>query len=604
MTLGKQLIALVYVCLALSLALATKSAEEDRVRITVKFRTVEDEDAYWAEAQEKYETSGNDGDGGSGRRRWLEEELPARKVYKYNHGKAIAMSVPASQVDEVLADSRFEDAEVDQKMYMYQTTPPPPPPTTEDPEGREFLPYGIQAVQATSELIPAPEYPSGNCSDPNSFKICIVDSGLLVSHPDIPYNQTSPSILGSEFGLDSRFNWFDPSPGSSHGTHVTGTVISEGGNGQGIRGVLDDDEGICLLISRVFDSSGVQSSSFIMEAVEWCGDNGANIINLSLGSASRITKADREAYNELYNDDGILIVAAAGNAGTPEFSFPASLNAVMSVGSVDTQNERARFSQYNPQVSLVAPGVDILSTISANGVFISSNLNIRLSNELMLFSVDIPDEMLSEEFEVIDCGRGLQTCQGADGKACLIERGDITFQTKAQNCEKGGGVIAFVYNNQAGLFGGSLGEEDSGVNIPVFALSQQGGTLILEEADEDPTTTISVRESAGSYGFLDGTSMSTPHVTGVAAKVWAARPGCTNLQIREALEESALDLGREGKDSQYGYGLVQAEAAYEYILSEFTTPCGDKEEDPDDGDDLDDQISKTIAALLAELGFD
>lgn len=572
-------------CLFLSLALASKNEEEERVRITVTFNSEEEEDSFWEEAQQKYEAT--PGDEGS-RRRWLEEELPARKVYRFKHGKAIAMSVPASQVDEVLSDSRVKEAEKDAKMVMYQSE-----------VGQEFMPYGIITVQGDTDSIPPPAYSSGNCTDPESFKICVVDSGLLVSHPDIPYNESSASIMGSEFGLDPRLNWFDPSPGSSHGTHVTGTIIAKGGNGQGIQGVVYDEEGICLMISRVFDSRGVQSSSFIMEAVEWCADNGANIINLSLGSSSRINTADRDAYNSIYEDDGVLIIAAAGNAGTPTFSFPASLNSVVSVGATDQNDQRAQFSQYNSQVSLVAPGVDILSTISASGLFVSSNPNVRLSNELMLFSIDLPDDLLSQELEVFDCGLGLERCNGARGKACLIQRGEITFQKKAENCQRGGGVVAFIYNNGRSLFSGQLDDENN-ISIPVFGISGQAGSLILEELDDVSTpTTISIRESAGSYGFLDGTSMATPLVSGVAAKIWAARPGCTNVQIREALEQSALDLGTPGKDIEYGYGLVQAEAAYQYVMEEFFPPCGEKSEDIDFEIDADEQIRTTIDKLLA-----
>lgn len=74
---------------------------------------------------------------------------------------------------------------------------------------------------------------------------------------------------------------------------------------------------------------------------------------------------------------------------------------------------------------------------------------------------------------------------------------------------------------------------------------------------------------------MDGTSMAAPHVAGAAAKIWAARPGCTNEQIREALFNTVLDLGDEGRDDKYGYGLVQTVDAYKYLLREFEEPCGE-----------------------------
>ena len=78
--------------------------------------------------------------------------------------------------------------------------------------------------------------------------------------------------------------------------------------------------------------------------------------------------------------------------------------------------------------------------------------------------------------------------------------------------------------------------------------------------------TVAVQNGLG-YGYAswDGTSMASPHVAGVAALVWSHHPGKTNAEIREALQNTALDLGSAGKDNSYGYGLVQAKAAVEYF---------------------------------------
>lgn len=67
------------------------------------------------------------------------------------------------------------------------------------------------------------------------------------------------------------------------------------------------------------------------------------------------------------------------------------------------------------------------------------------------------------------------------------------------------------------------------------------------------------------YRAWDGSSVATPHVTGVAALVWSQFPTCSNSRIRLALRESALDLGAAGKDDAYGYGVVQAKAAVEWL---------------------------------------
>ncbi|MGD9404647.1 MAG: S8 family serine peptidase, partial [Anaerolineae bacterium] len=71
---------------------------------------------------------------------------------------------------------------------------------------------------------------------------------------------------------------------------------------------------------------------------------------------------------------------------------------------------------------------------------------------------------------------------------------------------------------------------------------------------------------ASGYEAWGGTSMATPHVSGVAALLWSANPELTNVQIREAMDMTALDLGDPGRDVHYGYGLVQAYDALDYLI--------------------------------------
>jgi subtilisin family serine protease len=79
--------------------------------------------------------------------------------------------------------------------------------------------------------------------------------------------------------------------------------------------------------------------------------------------------------------------------------------------------------------------------------------------------------------------------------------------------------------------------------------------------------TANVSVTATNYAFYDGTSMATPHVSAVAALVWSYFPSCTAAQMRTSLDNSAMDLGAAGRDVKFGYGLVQAKAAYDRIAS-------------------------------------
>jgi serine protease len=72
---------------------------------------------------------------------------------------------------------------------------------------------------------------------------------------------------------------------------------------------------------------------------------------------------------------------------------------------------------------------------------------------------------------------------------------------------------------------------------------------------------------ATNYAYFDGTSMATPHVSAVAALVWSHRPNCSAATVRNALTATAQDLGAAGRDTKFGFGLVQALAAKERLAA-------------------------------------
>lgn len=549
-------------------AASTNNSDEDLIRIIVRLKSKEDQESFWDSMAPNNNVDRSSSSSLSDRP-WFFHHPRRQRVYRYQRSHAIAMTIPASDLEEFqrnhTSDPRVSSITKDTKMRLFSN----------EASKTEILPYGIEAIQGTSPVIPKPFYTdSSSCADPNSFKVCVVDSGLLVAHPDIPYSQTDDaSIRGSTFGLPDTAQWYNPTPASAHGTHVTGTILALANNGVGVVGVLPDAhaQGICLLIARTFDDQGIQDASFISQAVEWCADQGARVINMSLGSTETLEQVDRDVYINLWDKEGVLMVAAAGNEGTDQFAFPASLDSVMSVAATtESLDQRANFSQYNSQVDIAAPGVNVLSTITTNALRLTS-LQILVDAALMQYSLDAPASLLQSQLSLVNCELGFNACQDAVGKACIIERGITFFWEKALNCQRGQGVAAFIFNNEDEMYGGSLTEDRKGVDIPTFAISREDGLLLL---DVIASTTATLQPASPSYGFLDGTSMATPHVAGAAVKIWAARPACTNWQIREALSLSARDLGQPGRDDEFGYGLVQAEAAFEYIVNNFDPPCG------------------------------
>jgi subtilisin family serine protease len=319
-----------------------------------------------------------------------------------------------------------------------------------------------------------------------------------------------------------------------------------------------------MMISRVFpDKNGVQLLSNLLQGIEWCADNGARVINMSFGSGdSSVSEGD--LISQLYSE-GILVVAAAGNDGDSTLSYPASYPEVVSVASITESLQPSYFSQYNSEVDVCAPGSNILSTAPVFGIF--DTYNVGAGGYGAAVMQGSPGLGSVSGGELVTCGLGFNVCSGAWGKICLIERGTTTFSEKAQNCKSGGGIAALIYNSagNSDVIYGDVGTTPV-ITIPVLGIARSAGLKLLS------ISSVKFEMMAG-YILLDGTSMAAPHVTGVAAKIWAARPECTNVQIREAIEQTARDLGDSGRDDLYGHGLVQAEDAYTYLL-DLPPPCG------------------------------
>ncbi|RUO63779.1 S8 family serine peptidase [Pseudidiomarina insulisalsae] len=397
-------------------------------------------------------------------------------------------------------------------------------------------PYGITQVQA--DLV--------SDAAAGSRKVCIIDSGYDLGHPDLP----SAGVTGR---YDSGTgNWYTDENG--HGTHVAGTIAALANN-NGVVGILPNGN-VNLHIVKVFTASGWGYSSSLIAAADQCATEGAQVINMSLGG-SRANRTEERAFRQL-NDAGVLSIAAAGNDGNTRHSYPASYDSVVSVAAVDSSETIASFSQQTDQVELAGPGVAVLSSVPRG-----TGEKVAVTVAGTGYDANGMDGSARTEAtgSLTDCGIGDQACAGASGAICLIERGTISFAEKVQACEAGGGVGAIVYNNESGPLLGTLGEYSA--TIPAVGISDVDGAALLGQLGS--STTISVVDS--DWAFFDGTSMATPHVAGVAALVWSHHTTCTNNDIRAALQASAKDLGAAGRDNAYGYGLVQAKAAVDFITA-------------------------------------
>jgi serine protease len=407
----------------------------------------------------------------------------------------------------------------------------------------ETVPYGITMVQADSA--------SGLMPGASTRKVCVIDSGYDLGHEDLP-GTARVSGLGTT-GWDTD--------GCGHGTHVAGTIAALGGNGKGVVGVIGGDRVHVYNVKVFGDNCKWSYASNTLDAANQCEKVGANVINMSLGCTSSgggpfgcSSSTESNGFKALY-DKGILLVAAAGNDGSTRKSYPASYDSVISVAAVDSAKVVASFSQKNDAVELAAPGVAVRSTVPRN-TGKNESLAVAGTGYEAIAMEGSPD--LTRTGNLFNCGAATSACTGATGATCLIERGTNTFAEKVLNCQAGGGVAAVIYNNADGLFSGTMGT--TATLIPSVGISRADGITL-----RGSTASATVAVSPGHYAYFDGTSMATPHVAGVAALIWTHNPAWSNVQIRQALRDSAEDLGAAGKDNSYGFGLVRAAAAKDLL---------------------------------------
>jgi subtilisin family serine protease len=229
----------------------------------------------------------------------------------------------------------------------------------------------------------------------------------------------------------------------------------------------------------------------------------------------------------------------------------------MSVAAVDANEAAAGFSQANRDVEIAAPGVSVLSTTP----YLDVNTLTAAATTWEGGRMEGAPRTTGVSGGLVD--GGLCTTAGSwSGQVVLCKRGDNTFAQKVANVQAGGGVAAAIYNNVAsdatcGAFGGTLGRRVT-TTIPAIGLSCAAGAAALTHAGSTGEVASSFVAPDSGYESWDGTSMATPHVSAVAALVWSCNPGLTSQQVRNGLNLTAKDKGPAGRDTSFGYGIVQA----------------------------------------------
>ena len=183
-------------------------------------------------------------------------------------------------------------------------------------------------------------------------KIAIVDSGADTGHPDLRKKIADKRDLRNEDTPNSVKDY------TGHGTHVAGIAAAATGNNTGVAGSCPACR---LLIAKVIGQDGSATVSDVAEGIIWSTKNGADVINLSLGSKSQ--SSTRKRAVEYAQKRGVVVVAAAGNYDDSDPVYPAAYGGVLGVTSTDRNDVRDFDYSRGNWVDVAAPGSDILSTV-------------------------------------------------------------------------------------------------------------------------------------------------------------------------------------------------------------------------------------------------
>jgi len=181
-------------------------------------------------------------------------------------------------------------------------------------------------------------------------KVCVVDTGVDDTHPML--NQ-----LIAEHDFVNNDN--DATDDNGHGTHVAGIIASKDSLYRGVA------PGSSLMAAKVLDNTGTGTTSGVVQGINWCVSNGADVINLSLGGGLSVGTCDANPDAMEVNNAvaaGVVVVSASGNNGRiSQISSPACASGAIAVGAVDDFDGRTAFSNEGSQLAIVAPGVTITS---------------------------------------------------------------------------------------------------------------------------------------------------------------------------------------------------------------------------------------------------
>lgn len=348
--------------------------------------------------------------------------------------------------------------------------------------GSQWHLNAVKAQDAWSNFSPASSLPP---VDP--IVIAVVDDAVDLDHDDLTANLWTDPVTGNH-GYDFADNDGDPRPPAiangaffNHGTHVAGIANAVTNNSLGVASLAYN---VQLMSLKCASDNSSNPRSFgtlaVVNGINYAVAHGADIINLSLGTAVNFPPLEQAVFNARAND--VIVVAAAGNDDTNVAPFPAGYPDVITVASTDNQNKKSDFSNYGPWVDISAPGTAIFSTLpddvygSLSGTSMATPLVASALALMKSYRPTVPNNFL------IDC--------------LLNNTTDISSQNPGFSGSLGSGLLNADLPLQcsAGLIANFTADMNSacvGETVTFTATQVAGATYSWDLGDGTPPTTPS-----------------------------------------------------------------------------------------------------------------
>ncbi len=238
---------------------------------------------------------------------------------------------------------------------------------------------GVRTDRASREAIFLDEAHAYTKGDDNII-VAVLDTGVELEHPELKNQMLNGFDFVNIIGGAEEFigDYLDADRIADdevgHGTHVAGIAVGRGINMP--KGVAPKCKLLPVRVLAAMERNGRRVGAGLIEninaGVKFAVDNGADVINMSLGIKHTGGGLPHKEVVDYAKRKGVTIVAAAGNDGQQEMYYPGAFESVITVGAVDERGEVAEFSTFGEQVSFVAPGVDVYSTSLDNGYAFST----------------------------------------------------------------------------------------------------------------------------------------------------------------------------------------------------------------------------------------